>query len=153
MPARRSSLMVIWKYNFDSSCITRVGSRFEFFLYFITLPIFCYRVFSLTWPASMQICWNKRKRLHKKRFQLPEDLSGTPIWPPWRHVKTLYCYRSCTRLYSEGKGLPLCSTCFHKVVDYKSTILLYVYLLFPLTARCYRLFSYYRGLAEGWHRS
>ena len=37
------------------------------------------RVFSLTWPASMQIYWNERKRLHKKRVQLPEDLFGTPI--------------------------------------------------------------------------
>ena len=27
-----------------------------------------YRVFSLTWPASMQIYRNKRKRLHKKEF-------------------------------------------------------------------------------------
>ena len=34
-----------------------------------------YIVFSLTWPAYMQIYWNKRKRLHKKRVQLPEDLS------------------------------------------------------------------------------
>ena len=42
------------------------------------------RVFSLTWPAFMQIDWNKRK----KRVQLPEDWFGTPIWPPWRHVKT-----------------------------------------------------------------
>ena len=60
-----------------------------------------YRVFSLTWPASMQIYCNKRKRLHKKRVQLPQDwfgtptwppfhCFGTPIWPPWRHVKTLY---------------------------------------------------------------
>ena len=59
------------------------------------------RVFSLTWPASMQIYRNKRKRLHKKRVQLPEDWFGTPtwppfhcfetpIWPPWRHVKTLH---------------------------------------------------------------
>ena len=119
MPARRSSLMLIWKYNIDSSCITRVVSRSEFFLYFIILPIFRYRVLSLTWPASMQIYCNKRKRLHKKRFQLPEELFRKPIWPPWRHVKTLYCYRSCTRLYGEGKGLPSCSTCFHKVVDYK----------------------------------
>ena len=62
-----------------------------------------YRVFSLTWPASTQIYWNKRKRLHKKRVQLPADwfgtptwppfhCFGTPIWPPWRHVKTLYSY-------------------------------------------------------------
>ena len=60
-----------------------------------------YRAFSLTWPASMQIYWNKRKRLHKKRVQLPKDwfgtptwplfhCLGTPIWPPWRHVKTLF---------------------------------------------------------------
>ena len=57
--------------------------------------------FSLTWPASMQVHWNKRKRLHKKRVRLPQDwfgtptwppfhCLGTPIWPPWRHVKTLY---------------------------------------------------------------
>ena len=60
-----------------------------------------YRVFSLTWQAYMQIYWNKRKSLHKKRVQLPQDwfgtptwppfhCFGTPIWPPWRHVKTLY---------------------------------------------------------------
>ena len=60
-----------------------------------------YRVFSLSWPASMRIYWNKRKRLHNKRFQLPQDWFGTPtwppfhgfgtpIWPPWRHVKTLH---------------------------------------------------------------
>ena len=29
------------------------------------------------WPASMQIYWNKRKRLHKRRVQLPEDWFGT----------------------------------------------------------------------------
>ena len=48
-----------------------------------------YRAFSLTLPASMQNYWNKRKRLHKKRIQLPQDCLGTPTWPPWRHVKTL----------------------------------------------------------------
>ena len=48
----------------------------------------------------MQIYWDKGKRLHKKRVQLPKDFLGTstwppshcfgtPIWPPWRHVKTL----------------------------------------------------------------
>ena len=30
------------------------------------------RAFSLTWPAYMQIFWNKRKRLHKKKeFNVP----------------------------------------------------------------------------------
>ena len=33
---------------------------------------------------------NKRIFFHKKRVQLPQDLFGTPIWPPWRHVNTLY---------------------------------------------------------------
>ena len=35
------------------------------------------------WPASMQIYSNKRKRLHKKRSQLPEDYFGTPTWSPF----------------------------------------------------------------------
>ena len=48
------------------------------------------RVFSPKWPASMKIYWNKRKRLHKKRVQLPQDWFGTQIWPPSRHVKTPY---------------------------------------------------------------
>ena len=59
----------------------------------------------------MQIYWNKRKRLHKKRVQLPQDwlgtptwppfhCFGTPIWPPWRHVKTLY-RNSCMPLERE----------------------------------------------------
>ena len=30
------------------------------------------RVFSLTWTASLQIYWNKGKRLHRKRLQLPQ---------------------------------------------------------------------------------
>ena len=53
-------------------------------------PFTNYRAFSPTWPASMQIYWSKRKLLHKKRVQLPEDILGTPMWPPRRHVKTLY---------------------------------------------------------------
>ena len=66
-----------------------------------------YRVFSLTWPSSVQIYRDKEKRLHKRRVQLAKDWFSpfycfgtptwppfhffeTPIWPPWRHVKTLY---------------------------------------------------------------
>ena len=46
-----------------------------------------YGVFSLTWrPGSMQIYWNKRKCLHKKGVQLPEDWFGTPTWLP------LHCF-------------------------------------------------------------
>ena len=37
--------------------------------------------FPLTWPESMQIYWNKRKRLHNKRVQLPQDFfAGTTTW-------------------------------------------------------------------------
>ena len=72
-----------------------------------------YRVFSLTWPASMQIYWDKRKCLHKKRVQLPKDWFGTPtwppfycfgapIWPPWRRVKTLYIRRTSNSGPEEG---------------------------------------------------
>ena len=56
---------------------------------------------SLTCPASMQIYWNKRKRLHERRVQFPQDwfgtqtwppfrCFGTPLWPLWHHVKTLH---------------------------------------------------------------
>ena len=47
-----------------------------------------YRVFLITWPAYMQIYRNKRKRLHKKRVQLPEDWFGTPTWPPFHFFGT-----------------------------------------------------------------
>ena len=59
--------------------------NFKFLLLFL-VP--CNRVFSLTWPASMQIYWNKRKRLHQKKVQLPEDLFGTPTWPPFHCLGT-----------------------------------------------------------------
>ena len=49
-------------------------------------------------PRSLKIYLNKRKRLHKKRAQLPQDHFGTPIWPPWRHVKTLYSWIEPTAL-------------------------------------------------------
>ena len=50
---------------------------------FSLLSLVILRVFSLTWPASMQIYRNKRKRLHKKRVQLPQDWFRTPTWPPF----------------------------------------------------------------------
>ena len=36
-----------------------------------TKEIYFYGTFSLPRPAFMQSCWNNRKRLHKKRVQLP----------------------------------------------------------------------------------
>ena len=64
------------------------------------MPTIRHRAFSLTWPASMQIYWKERKRLHKKRVQLPQDWLGAPIWPPWRHVKTLYSMTAYLIWYS-----------------------------------------------------
>ena len=44
-------------------------------------------MFSLTWSASMQIYWNKRKRLHKmKEFNSHRPGLGhqhPPTWPPF----------------------------------------------------------------------
>lgn len=36
------------------------------------------RAFSLSWPAAVQIYWNKRNCLHKERVQLLQDWFGTP---------------------------------------------------------------------------
>ena len=33
--------------------------------------------------------WELKNFLHKKRVQLPQNLFGTLIWAPWRHVNTL----------------------------------------------------------------
>ena len=41
------------------------------------------RAFSLTWPASLLIHWNRRKFLHKKRVQFTQGCLGTPTWPPF----------------------------------------------------------------------
>ena len=57
----------------------------------LDLPLFCLkyqleglnRSFSLTWPASMLIYWNKREHLHEKTVKLPGDFLGTPTWPPF----------------------------------------------------------------------
>ena len=51
----------------------------------------------------MQIYWNKRKRLHKKRDQLPQNWFGTPTWPPWRHVQMLFCVYGWWRVGSKNE--------------------------------------------------
>ena len=69
----------------DKKCLPR-SSSCECVTYVIGREIAIklnYRVFSLTWQASTQIYWNKRKRLHKKGVQLPQDWFGTPTWPPF----------------------------------------------------------------------
>ena len=62
---------------------------------------FSHRAFSLTWRASTPIYWKKesvyiRKEFNSHRIGLEytnmaaASFFGTTIWPPWRHVKTLY---------------------------------------------------------------
>ena len=86
-----------WLILHNKPALTKFGSRLRHAIKWHQY----YRVFSLTWPVSMQMYWNKRKPLHKKRVQIPQDwfgtpkwrpfyCFGTPIWLPWRHVKTLY---------------------------------------------------------------
>ena len=71
---------------------------------------FINRSFFLSWPALMPIYWNKRKRLHKKTIQLPQDslltptwpsfyLFGTPIWPPWHDALLQDCCEQLTHHY------------------------------------------------------
>ena len=107
----------------SSSKIVRCASYFQLssqLVFHLVMKhcVWCltYRAFSITWPASMQIYGNKRNHLHKKRVQLPQDwlehqhgrrfiaCFGTPIWPPWSHVKTLYCIipRITFTCYSKG---------------------------------------------------
>ena len=63
-----------------------------------------YRAFSVTRPAAMKIYWNKRKRLHEKRFQLPTDWFRTPAWPPFHCFGTPKLdYVSLALLYPWGK--------------------------------------------------
>ena len=94
----RLNILMIASVNFLESFNSPLNCKLGWSL---QVKFHAYRVFSLTWPASMQIYWNKRKRLHEKGIQLPQDwfgtptwppfhCFGTPIWPPWRHVKTLY---------------------------------------------------------------
>ena len=66
-----------------------------------------YRSFSVTWSAAFQIAWNKRsfniwKEFNSHRIFLYTNMAADPlfctqIWPPWRHVKTIYYD---TELYS-----------------------------------------------------
>ena len=37
--------------------------------------------------------WEQKKAFTQERVQLSQDCFGTPIWPRWRHVKTLYSLR------------------------------------------------------------
>ena len=75
-----------------------------------------YRAFSLTWPAAIQIYWNKRKRLLRKRVQLPQYLFGTSTSPPFycfgipeygrRDVKWRHSVISANRHFEKHSDVP-----------------------------------------------
>lgn len=44
------------------------------------------RAFSFTWQTAMQIFYDKRRRLHKKRVKLPRDWLRAPTWRTWLHL-------------------------------------------------------------------
>ena len=77
LPCPSHTLCISQEHTNEATCTRQHSRTIQFLYYFIN------RVFSPTWPASMQIYWNKRERLHKKRVQLPEDWFGTPTWPPF----------------------------------------------------------------------
>ena len=116
------------------------------------LPV--YIVFSLTWPAYMQIYCNKRKRLLKKRVQLPGNwfrtptwprfhCFGTPIWPPWRHVKTLYSYLNWLYMSINLCQSPLLDIFRSKQsVIYMDNFSLFGYTLLVCKAKIYHLQLY-----------
>ena len=57
----------------------KLGSKTLYCYYLLLcLVVKFYRAFSFTCLAPVQIYWNKRKRLHKKRVQLLQDWFGTP---------------------------------------------------------------------------
>ena len=66
--------MIVWNKSDNMVAMREICHDYD------VLP---YRAFSLTWPASMLIYWNKRMHLHEKRVQLPEDFLGIPTWPPF----------------------------------------------------------------------
>ena len=71
-----------------SEVVHRCNCLMSVVIYDHTKQYCCNIASSLTWPASMLIYWNKRKFLHKKRIQLPQDCLSTPIWPPFHCVGT-----------------------------------------------------------------
>ena len=48
-----------------------------------------YRAYSLTRPAAVQICWTKRKCLHRKRVELTQDRFGRTTRQ--RECKNQFC--------------------------------------------------------------
>ena len=104
------------------------------------------RVFSITWPAAVKINWNKRKCLHKKRVQLPQDWFGKPTWPPfhcfgapiwlpWRHVKRWAIFWLVTHpvCMTSQKDACIGGTCSQPLTNLPSLlVLVWLHLIFLL---------------------
>ena len=75
----------------------------------------------------MQIYCNKRKRLHRKRVQLPGDWFGTPTWKPFHCFGTPIWPRDVMRKHSIGKSKNI-----FIAVDISQFLALYI--LLPIAA-------------------
>ena len=79
--------------------ISSTGREIYWWLYEIQVLNILNREFSRTWPASLQMYWNKRKLLLTKRIQFQPHSHlhgchfkycfGTPVRPTWRPMKAL----------------------------------------------------------------
>ena len=84
---RTSKGMKGWRNGVEVTCTKQVSIP-------VIYICFTFRSLSLTWSAAMQISWNKRNFFYKRK-----DFNSTGrflnlfcllIWPPRRHMKTLY---------------------------------------------------------------
>ena len=66
------NLSMSGRYHMVLSLLSLLGSIHHFHM----------ECFRSSGQHNIQIYWNKRKRLHKKRVQLAEDWFGTPTRPP-----------------------------------------------------------------------
>ena len=103
------------------------------------------RCFSVTWLAAVQISWNKRKFHMSENPGLPQDcfrytnmaavsLFYTPIWLPWRHVKTIF--RGVTIKYRFSKYRFDCSRNMDRcVLTFKKKKVYFFYPFHPSTLK------------------
>ena len=75
------------------------ASKVSYFFVFFPLASAIERFHS----RGQQLLLDQKKTVTLKKSSTPwlaQDCFGTPIWPPWRHEKTLFCFMWCTMLIS-----------------------------------------------------
>ena len=71
--------MSLWRLWLEKTCIHHFHITHNSLIIHFVDP--ANRSFSVTLSAALQIAWNKRKFLHVKRVQFPQDFF-TQTWPP-----------------------------------------------------------------------